>query len=792
MAGREALASFHRHHCTFKHPKYIFIFFVQLHDGLVNHAATTHIERSDWRLERNNIHFTSKEFLSKEGLHQQLDNPLDLSKYASLLQGCSQIKPLKQVQAQMYTSGFYENIFLGAKLVSMYAMCGSVEDARRVFDKMVERSQNAFLWNVMIRVYAGNGFCEDALMLYNEMLQTGLQPDKFTFPPVLKSLAGITALQEGKEIHYMIPDSVTMVSVLQACAHLGDLQQGKWIHDYIIRRGFDSILCVENSLIAMYAKCGDVDVARQLFDEIPKRDVVSWNAMIAGYAQNGEAKEALALFQKMQLENIKPTCVTMASALQACAHLGERQQGNWIYDCAVASGLDADVLVGTAIIDMHAKCGSIEVALALFDQMTNKNVVSWNAMIAGCAQNGHADEALALFNQMKLGQTKPNSATMVSVLPACALLGALKQACAHLATLQHGKRIHGYIIRNAFESDIFVSNSLIDMYSKCGKIDLARQVFDKMCNRDVVSWNAIIAGYSMQGYGEHALAIFSLMQRTTTMEPNDVTFLSVLNACSHAGLVYEGWQHFNCMTRNYCISPRMEHYASMVDLLGRAEHLNEAKQFIEKMPLEPGASVWGALLGACRIHGNVELGEVAAEHLFNIEPENTGYYVLMSNIYAGAGRWNDVAKVRVMMNDRGLKKPPGYSSVEVNSRIHTFVAGGRSHPQSEEIYEILNILAGQMKEEGYMPMTHYVLHDVEDEVKEQMISSHSEKLAIACGLINTSPGTPIQITKNLRVCGDCHSGIKFISKIVQREILVRDANRFHLFKDGSCSCRDYW
>eukprot|EP01018_Ginkgo_biloba_P020813 Gb_00194 [translate_table: standard] len=1047
----------------FIHPKHIYTrYSAHIHFTFINHKPCSTVAVSGRSIQKQVPDLKSPSSnvntLCRDGLYKEtLDQPgisIDPNVYASLLQTCNDIKSLNQVHAHMFVIGLDQNAFVGGKLMSMYAMCGRIQKARLLFDKLDK--ENTFLWNVMIGGYARNEFSEEALALYHQMQEKGIPPDKFTFPLVLKACAGISALQEGKEIHdhivrsgfepdvsvgnalisfyakcgriesarqlfykmsqrdvvswnamivgcvqnghanealklfkemhlaNMTPDSVTMVSMLQACAHLGVLQQGREIHDYVIRRGFDSNVVVENSLVALYTRCGSLAPARLLFDKMSKRDVVSWNAIIAGYAQNGHANEALTLFYQMQSEGITPTYVTMASAVQACAHLGDLDQGKWIHDCIIEGGFDADVLVGTAIIDMYAKCGSLDMARQLFDRMLDRNVVSWNAMIAGYAQNGDSNEALALFNQMQLANTKPNSATMVSVLPACAHLAALQQgkqihgcifrsgfesdvvvgtavvdmyakcrsleiarhlfdkmsernvvswnamitgyaqtghssealelfnqmqlacvtpnsvtmlsvlqacsslgalqqgkcihnyvirssfdsdvflrtaiidmyakcgsidtarqlfdqmsernvvswnaiiagyaqngyanealtlfkqmqlgnmkpnlatmvsvlpACAHLAALQRGKCIHGSVIRSAFESDVFVGNSLIDMYSKCGNVEIARRLFDKMSKRDVVSWNVMIAGYAMHGHGEEALALFLEMQRQTCIKPNHITFLCILTACSHAGLVDEGCQYFDCMSRDYCITPRMEHYASMVDLLGRAGCLDKAHQFIQRMPLEPGGSVWGALLGACRIHCNIALGECAAEHLFDIDPDNGGYYVLLSNIYAGAGRWEDVAKVRSLMKDRGLKKTPGYSLIEVNNRVHVFLAGGTSHPQSEKIYAALDTLAGQMKEAGYMPNRNFVLHDVEDEVKEHMLCSHSEKLAIAFGLINTSPGTPIRITKNLRVCGDCHSATKFISKIVRREILVRDANRFHLFKDGMCSCRDYW
>eukprot|EP01018_Ginkgo_biloba_P018837 Gb_05554 [translate_table: standard] len=774
----------------------------------------------------------------------------DTNAYISLLQACTEIKQLHQFHGRMLKFGFNEKIKLLTKLVSMYAMLGSMDNARLLFDKAC--SPNVFLCSAMINGYIRNGFCQEALTLYRQMKLAGIHPDKFIFSSIIKACADLAALQEGMEIHDDIsrtgfvmdifvensliamyakcrcieiarevfdkmskrdvvswnaiisgyvqnglakealtlfsemqpqgikPDLATMGSVLSACGYLSALQQGKQIHGFMVRNGSYSDIVVGNSLVAMYGKCRSINVARQVFDKMSKRDVVSWTAMISGYVQNGLTNEALTLFHQMQLQAIKPNSIAIVSILPAFAH-SARQQGKCIHGYIFRRGFDSDVVVGTSLIDMYAECGSIEIARRIFDNMSDRNVVSWSAMIAGYAHNGDANEALTLLNKMQLHDIKPDLVAIVSVLP----------ACAHLSALQQGKGVHGYTIRSGLETNVVVGNALVDMYAKCGSIDLARKWFDKMCERNVVSWSTMIAGYGMHGQGKDALALFSLMQHKG-MKPDEISFISVLSACSHAGLVYEGWQCFNSMRRDYCITPQVEHYACMVDLLGRSGLLDEAHDFIKKMPIKPNGVVWTTLLGACGIHSNIELGELVAEHLFELEPENAACYVVLSNIYAEAGRWDDVVKVRIMMKDRGLKKRPGCSLIEVNNRVHSFVVGDRLHPQSQKIYAKLATLAGQMKEAGYVPNTNFVLHDVEEEMKEHILCSHSEKLAIAFGLINTSPGTTLRITKNLRACRDCHIATKFISKIVEREIIVRDVNRFHHFKDGLCSCGDYW
>ncbi|KAK4411161.1 Pentatricopeptide repeat-containing protein, chloroplastic [Sesamum angolense] len=328
------------------------------------------------------------------------------------------------------------------------------------------------------------------------------------------------------------------------------------------------------------------------------------------------------------------------------------------------------------------------------------------------------------------------------------------------------------------------------MYAKCGAVHTARKLFDVMDERHVTTWNAMIDGYGTHGFGKEAVELFDEMCKGN-INPNDVTFLCIISACSHSGLVREGRHYFTIMKEEYSLEPSMDHYGAVVDLLGRAGQLEEAWDFIQEMPVEPGLNVYGAMLGACKIHKNVDLGEKAADKLFDLKPDDGGYHVLLANIYAIASMWEKVAKVRTLMEKKGIQKTPGCSSVDLKNEVHTFYSGSTSHPQSEKIYAYLEKLINRIKVAGYIPDTTSI-HDVEDDIQEQLLNTHSEKLAISFGLLNTSPGTTIHIRKNLRVCGDCHNATKFISLLTKREIIVRDMHRFHHFKDGICSCGDYW
>eukprot|EP01018_Ginkgo_biloba_P000686 Gb_34816 [translate_table: standard] len=765
--------------------------------------------------------------------------------------GLADIEQGKKVHNHIIKTGFESNVFLGSALVDMYVKSGNMASACQVFDKMHDR--NEVTWTSMISGYAQNEHGEDALQLFYSMLEIDIKPCHFTLSSVLTACASLEALEQGKDVHAYIIKSgfesdvyvgsglvdmyakcgimvdaqqmfdimtvknvvswtaiitgysqnghgeealklfclmqsarlklnrFTLTAVLGACGTLASIQHGKSVHTYIIKTGFISNLCVGNAMVDMYAKCGNIENARKVFDELPKRDDISWNAMLVGYAQNRHGEDALTLFSQMRCARAKLDQVSFASILGVCASLAALEQGKQVHALIIVTGFKSDVFVGNSLISMYIECESIENAREVFDKMVERNAASWIAMVAGYAHGSCGNEALKLFFQMQCAGMQPERFTLTSVLT----------SCASLAAGEHGKKVHAHIIKTAFESDVCIGSALVDMYGKCGNVGDALKMFNEMPERNVVSWTAMIAACAQHGYSREAFQLFEEMQ-LVGIEPNQITFVCILSACSHAGLIDAGYHYFDSMSQEHGITPIMEHYACMVDLLGRAGHLEEANDFINKMPFEPNALVWRTLLGACRVHGNMELGKRAAESALNLEPEDAATYVLLSNIYASAGRWDDSANIRQLMKDREVRKEPGCSWIEVKNQVHTFFARDRSHPQMEEIYVKLEELNGHMKDAGYMPDTNFVLHDVEQQQKEQFLCHHSERLAIAFGLISTPLGTPIRIVKNLRVCGDCHTATKFISKIVSREIVVRDTNRFHHFKEGICSCGDFW
>ncbi|PWA72049.1 tetratricopeptide-like helical domain, DYW domain protein [Artemisia annua] len=424
--------------------------------------------------------------------------------------------------------------------------------------------------------------------------------------------------------------------------------------------------------------------------------------------------------------------------------------------------------------------GRMSEARYVFDRLVDKNEVCWNSLIGAHARKSEGDEAIRLFRKMQREDFKATHFTYSSIFSACASTGSLEQ----------GKWVHAHMLKNGLKLVAYIGNTLVDMYAKSGSFDDAIRVFDRLVKPDVVSWNSILTAYAQHGLGVKTLEHFEKM-RSTGIQPNAVTFLCVLTACSHGGLLDKGQYYFEMM-KKYKIEPEVSHYVTMVDLLGRAGQFDRVLSFINEMPIEPTAAIWGALLGACRMHKNMELGAYAAERVFELDPYDSGPHILLYNIYASAGKWNEASKVRRFMKDIGVKKEPACSWVEIENSVHMFVANDESHPLKEDIYKKWGEISDKIKEIGYVPDTSHVLMYVDEQEREAKLQCHSEKLALAFALLKTPPGSVIRIKKNIRVCGDCHAAFKYASLVVNREIILRDTNRFHHFYGGSCSCGDYW
>ncbi|XP_043705267.1 pentatricopeptide repeat-containing protein At2g29760, chloroplastic-like [Telopea speciosissima] len=709
----------------------------------------------------------------------------------SVIESCKSIKEALQVHAQIILNGFTRHNFILSRLISFFALSGSPEGLHhsRLLFSQIDRP-NIFIWNTMIRGYSRNDSPSEAILLYKSMMVRGLVfPNNFTFPFLINS-----------------------------CARLHTTHSGEEIHCHVIKCGFDSDLFISNSFMGFYSVFGDIQSARILFDLCPHRDLVSFNTMISGCARGGQPIDALRLFGEMIVSGMEPDDFTVVALLSACSALSEPKLGKQIH-CLVRKKsilYDSNDLLTGALVDMYAKCGimdmaarvfnemgtrkstvawssmvlgyarcgQIVIARQLFDQMDERDLVSWTAMISGYSQTGKYNEALQLFVDMEGMGMKPDEVTLVTVLSVCARLGALDS----------GKRLHyQYVQDGSFNHNVILTTAIIDMYAKCGSIETALDIFHRVPDKSktIFLFNSMISGLAQHGLGKTAITILREME-SVGLKPDDVTFVGLLCACSHGGLIPEGKKLFDYMLKEYGIEPQIEHYGCMVDLLGRGGHLNEAHDFIQRMPFEANSVMWRALLGACRIHGNIAIGDIAGKKLLELEPHHGARYVLLSNLFADVNQWEEAGRMRKLMEERDIQKPPGWSYVEFNGTIHKFLAGDKSHPRAKEIELMLGDMARRLKSVGYVPNTTHVLFDIDEEEKETVVSYHSEKLALAFGLISFSAGVTIHIVKNLRICGDCHAAFKLLSKIFLREIVVRDTVRFHHFKHGSCSCMDYW
>jgi pentatricopeptide repeat protein len=569
-------------------------------------------------------------------------------------------------------------------------------------------------------------------------------------------------------------------SLLLAGPRLGPLKQA---HARLVVSGHGDSLPLITKLATLAVAAGAASYARLLAASHPAPDSFLFCSLTRATARRGLPAAALAFYRCLLAAALPFSSFAFTSVAKACADLSAIRAGMGIHAHAVLLGFGSNRFVQTSLVVLYSKCGQLDVARKLFDAIRDKSVVAWNAMISGYEQNGLAGKAIEVYREMQMAGEAPDSATFVATLSACAQAGALDL----------GRQVERLIVSERMEMNVVLGAALVNMYARCGLVNKAREWFNMLQERNVVTWTSMIAGYGMHGHGGEAVKLFNLM-RQQGPPPNDVTFVAVLSACAHAGLVSEGRDAFASMKSVYGLVPRAEHYCSMVDMYGRAGLLDDAMQFIhDSIPGEPGPEVWTAMLGACKMHKDFNLGVEVAERLIALEPESPSHRVLLSNLYALSGKMNHVEKVRDTMIKRRLKKPIGYSLIEIAGVAHLFRMGEKSHPKTSEIYQYLEKLIQKITDVGYVPKTDSVLHELEEEEREFALRYHGEKLAVAFGLMMTSGcTTPIRIIKNLRICEDCHLAIKYMSAVENREIIVRDMHRFHHFKAGKCSCQEYW
>ncbi|XP_074580181.1 pentatricopeptide repeat-containing protein At2g29760, chloroplastic-like [Curcuma longa] len=726
----------------------------------------------------------------------------------------SSLKHASQLHAQLLVAGALSHSRSTTCLLKCLteSSAAALSHALDFFSRIPEPS--TFQWNTIIRACSARHFPRESLNLFHKMRRKSAAPDAYTFQFMFKSCGLAGSALEGQMVHALFVKHFPDCDAFVANSLVYMYVQLDCIDDAVkVFRSIDMKDVVSwTTIIGGLVKSRSVDDARKLFDEMPVRNVVSWTSLIAGYAKDGRASEAVGVFKEMMSENVEPDTVAMVAVLSACAQLRDLNLGKWLHQIVIDKSIGVSSNLAVSLIDMYAKGGGIKSARQIFDSMNNKIVPAWNAIIDGYCKIGDVDigrslfekmdapdiisfnsmitgyihggrlkEALQLFSKLRASGLQPDKFTIVSLLTACASLGALSQ----------GKILHAHIEQCLVKQDVYLGTALLDMYTKCGKVDQAMLVFGRMVERDAQTWTVIISGLAINGMGKLALEHFRLM-KAEGLRPNAVAYVSVLTACSHSGLLDEGQKFFNEMSSLYNIEPEIEHYGCMVDLLGRCGHLQEAIELIKSMPMEPNAVIWGSMLSSCRLYKNMDLAEKAAKNLLELEPHEDAAYVQLYNVYVDNKRWDDANRIRRLMDDRGVKKTAGYSSITIGGQVHKFIAGDQLHPEIMEIQAVMAEMTKRLKLAGYSPIVEQVTVEMDEEDKEQALFTHSEKMAIAFGIMKLPSNLPIHILKNLRVCEDCHSAIKLISKIWSRDVVVRDRSRFHHFRNGNCSCNSFW
>ncbi|KAG5111236.1 hypothetical protein JHK82_040459 [Glycine max] len=698
--------------------------------------------------------------LTKEGTEEE-----EKLFYVPLLQQCLDTRSYSDTQivhGHVMKTGCHDNFFVMSFLVNVYAKCGNMEDARRVFDNMLRR--NVVAWTTLMVGFVQNSQPKHAIHVFQEMLYAGSYPSVYT-----------------------------LSAVLHACSSLQSLKLGDQFHAYIIKYHVDFDASVGSALCSLYSKCGRLEDALKTFSRIREKNVISWTSAVSACADNGAPVKGLRLFVEMIAVDIKPNEFTLTSALSQCCEILSLELGTQVYSLCIKFGYESNLRVRNSLLYLYLKSGCIVEAHRLFNRMDDASMVTWNAMIAGHAQMmeltkdnlsacHRGSEALKLFSKLNLSGMKPDLFTLSSVLSVCSRMLAIEQ----------GEQIHAQTIKTGFLSDVIVSTSLISMYSKCGSIERASKAFLEMSTRTMIAWTSMITGFSQHGMSQQALHIFEDMS-LAGVRPNAVTFVGVLSACSHAGMVSQALNYFEIMQKKYKIKPAMDHYECMVDMFVRLGRLEQALNFIKKMNYEPSEFIWSNFIAGCKSHGNLELGFYAAEQLLSLKPKDPETYVLLLNMYLSAERFEDVSRVRKMMEEEKVGKLKDWSWISIKDKVYSFKTNGKTHPQSSLICKSLEDLLAKVKNVGYEMLESVEISDEEEE--EEKTSSpniyHSEKLAITFGLENLPNSSPIRVVKSTLICRDSHNFIKYVSTLAGREIIVKDSKRLHKFANGECSCGNF-
>ncbi|GJN25082.1 hypothetical protein PR202_gb12868 [Eleusine coracana subsp. coracana] len=687
--------------------------------------------------------------------------------YVPLLHQCAESgshSAARAVHGHMVKTGTDADMFVDTSLVNVYMRCGACEDARRLFDEMPET--NVVTWTALITGYTLNSQPELAVEVFVEMLEAGRYPSHFTLGGMLNS-----------------------------CSSLYNVELGKQVHGYTIKYGAESITSMGNSLCRLYAKAGNMESALRAFRRVPDKNLITWTTMISACAEDENYVElGLSLFLDMLMDGVMPNEFTLTSVMSLCGTRLDLNLGKQVQAFCFKIGCQTNIPVKNSTMYLYLRKGETEEAMRLFEEMDDVCIITWNAMISGYA--GYAQimdtakddlharsrgfQALKIFRDLNRSAMKPDLFTFSSILSVCSYMMALEQ----------GEQIHAQTIKTGFLSDVVVNSALVNMYNKCGSIEDATKAFVEMPIRTLVTWTSLISGYSQHGHPQQAIQLFEDM-RFAGVRPNEITFVSVLSACSYAGLVNEAERYFDMMKHDYKIEPVVDHYGCMIDMFVRLGRLEDA--FIKRTGFEPNEAIWSSLVAGCRSHGNMELAFYAADRLLELKPKGVETYVLLLNMYISKERWHDVAMVRKLMKQEDLGILRDRSWITIKDKVYFFRANDKTHDQCDDLYQLLENLLEKAKMIGYEPYQNVELSETEDDEKPASgsVKHHSERLAVALGLLETPPGATIRVTKNITMCRDCHSSIKLFSLLANREIIVRDSKRLHKFRDGRCSCGDF-
>ncbi|CAL0304249.1 unnamed protein product [Lupinus luteus] len=593
----------------------------------------------------------------------------DTFTYPSVLKACGGLSRSvlgKMVHTCLIKTGFVMDIVVGSSLVGMYAKCNVFQYAIQMFDEMPER--DVACWNTVISCFYQNGKCQEALQYFSLMRRSGFEPD-----------------------------SVTITTAISSCSRLLDFDRGREIHMELINSGFMMDSFISSALVDMYGKCGHLEMAIQVFEQMRKKTVVAWNSMIAGHGLKGDSISCIQLFRRMHNEGVKPTLTTLSSVIMVCSRSAQLLEGKFVHGYIIRNRIQPDIFINSSLVDLYLKCGKVASAESVFKLIPKTKAVSWNVMISGYVSSGKFFEALGIFSEMRESHVDPDAITFTSVLA----------ACSQLAALEKGKEIHKLIIEKSLEDNIVVMGALLDMYAKCGAVDEAFGVFKCLPERDLVSWTSMITAYGSHGRAYEALELFVEMLQSN-VKPDRVTFLAILSACGHAGLVDEGCYYFNEMINVFGIIPRVEHYSCLIDLLGRAGRLHEAYDILKRNPeIRDDVGLLSTLFSACRLHKNLDLGVEIARKLIDKDPDDSSAYIILSNMYASAQKWDEVRMVRSKMKELGLKKNPGCSWIEINQKIQPFFVEDNSHRHLDSVNKCLSHIMNHMEDESKPLLYHF-------------------------------------------------------------------------------------